>query len=555
MRASALTLLCIAAVCLPALAQNESPGGQQEYRYVARVTGNNVNVRARPDIRYGYRCAQVSRPQTVKVVEELDGWLKILPTDDCFSVVSQDYVRVEPGSRIGRVTGDRVRVRAGGELRSRSFNVVQGYLNRGQQVRVIGTVNDPQANWYKIEPPLGAAWYISAQYVERGVGGAERATPRREPDRPSVRQPRRTAPTTSAASPGAEGTAAEREAAEAFQAAEEALKAEYERPLLHRDLVGLLERYQSIDVPEDSALEAYVDARIAHLRRGIQRQEAYRQAQRLAQETAEQQRQYEIALARIQSQTPEVEKVARYDAEGVLVPSEIFTGAPTAAKRFTLRDTLSRRINAYVQCTTGEVDLSRHVGKKVGVFGRKSYNADLQLHVVEVEKVVVLAESPHLPEPSRPTVIPRPRLTPVKPPEEQEAEEPVEEPAEEPAEPQAQPPEPPTEEPAEQPGPSEPAPQPTTRPAEAQPSEPSDDGEPRVIRPDAPTTRPAATTRPTAATKPSEPVMVVVSRPIPASQPTTAATRPLPRTGLEMVTPQTRQAPPEEQLVPEEEYD
>jgi hypothetical protein len=46
-----------------------------------------------------------------------------------------------------------------------------------------------------------------------------------------------------------------------------------------------------------------------------------------------------------------------------------------------------------------------------------------------------------------------------------------------------------------------------------------------------------------------------VSRPIPASQPTTAASRPLPPTGLEMVTPQTRQAPPEEQLVPEEEYD
>ncbi|MGC9454101.1 MAG: SH3 domain-containing protein [Phycisphaerae bacterium] len=545
MRSSALTLFCIAAVCLPALAQSDATGGQQEYRYVARVKGSNVNIRSRPDIRYGYRCAQISAPQTVRVVRDLDGWVEILPTDDCFSVVSAEYVRRDGNSDIGTITGDRVRIRAAGEDRTQSFNVVQGYLNTGDQVRIIGQLSDHMGRWYKIEPPLGAYWYISADYVER----ADRGRPSPGPS-PVIRQPGTTPQTRPAGSLATAPTTREADdddddaqsrAAEEFEAAEEALKEEYQKPLPERDLTALLQRYRSIEAPEESLLKSYIDARVAHIRHTIARQEAYLSAKLLAEQTAERQREYELRLARIQAETPSVEEVTAYDAEGVLMPSEIFTGGANTTRRYTLRDTLSRRINAYVQSGAEELDLSQYVGKKVGVFGRKRYDTSLQLYIIEAERVVVLMDDPRILEPSRPTVIPRARITPARPPEPEPPRE-IAQPVERPDAPEQQ-----ADETPEDAEPDEPETRETAEPQAVEDEQPSDE-EPR--EPDEEPSEPKDIEP-----EPSEP-----SGEEPASEqeqpPSTQGddTAELPETGLEMVTPQTRPNGGD-QAVPEEEYD
>ncbi|MFW6066577.1 MAG: hypothetical protein ACOC9S_07125 [Planctomycetota bacterium] len=559
MRSSALTLICIAAVSLPALAQSDSSNQRQEYRYVARIKGDNVNIRSRPDVRYGYRCAQASAPQTVRVVRELEGWVEILPTDDCFSVVSADYVKREDGDDIGTITGDRVRIRAGGERRTRSFNVTQGHLNSDDQVRILGELSDHMGKWYKIEPPLGAYWYISDDYVERASGRGESspgpsAADRRSQSRgqpPSGQTPADSSPTTTRTADDADADDrsdehAEKQAAEQFAAAEEDLKEEFKKPLPERDLTGLLERYQSIETPEDSTLKSYIDARVAHIRHAIARQEAYHSAKRLAEQTAERQRQHELRLARIQAETPSVEEVTAYDAEGVLLPSEIFTGGANAPKRFTLRDTLSRRINAYVQSSGGAVDLSQYVGKKVGVFGRKKYDTDLRLHVVEAEKVVVLSDDPRVLQPSRPTVIPRARLSPAQPPEPETPEE-VEQPTDEPEA---------TEQPV-QPVEQEAAESDTDEEETGQIVQPEDEDDDEEEEPDARQSEDTEQDTQPAEDEPTEDEPVEDESSAEEEDSPSAESEPsgeLPETGLEMVTPQTRPNGGE-QPVPEEEYD
>ncbi len=446
MRPLALIPLCVLIAAGPLAAQSDSSPTEQEYKYVARVTGSNVNVRSRPDVRYGYRCAQISAPETVRVVSERDGWLEILPVEGCFSVVAADFVALDEDSGIGTITGNQVRIRSAGDRRTSSFNVVQGVLRSGDQVRVIGKLTDQQMQWYKIEPPLGAYWYISADFAERisDEDEPEVVRPRPQPDTTAPDEPDEPDEPTDEPDETPDErevqVSRERKAMDAFQEAEQVLREEFRKPLPERDLSGLKEQYEAIDAPEDSTLEAYVKIRLGHIQEAMERLESYHEARSLAEQVAERQREHQLALARLQAETPRVEEVTRYDAEGVLLASEIFTGEGATPRRYTLRDTISRRINAYVQSTRGDVDLSQYVGKKVGIFGTRRYDSGLQLHVVEAERVVVLAEDPHVPDSSRPTVVPRPQLTPTTRPETPRPEPEVDEPAEQsPEQPQPEP--------------------------------------------------------------------------------------------------------------------
>jgi len=50
-------------------------------------------------------------------------------------------------------------------------------------------------------------------------------------------------------------------------------------------------------------------------------------------------------------------------------------------------------VYAYLQCTTGVVNLEEYVGAYVGVLGTPTYDENSRTYVVEVEHIVVLPES------------------------------------------------------------------------------------------------------------------------------------------------------------------
>ena len=130
--------------------------------YEGVITGNDVYVRSGPGTG-AYACAKLSAPARVTVVDQLDSWLKILPSEGCHSVVSKDYVKPDATGKTGTIVGDNVWVRAAGVLRDDQFFTLQSRLNTNDTVEIIGRSGD----YYQIKPPKGAYFWIAAQFVKR----------------------------------------------------------------------------------------------------------------------------------------------------------------------------------------------------------------------------------------------------------------------------------------------------------------------------------------------------------------------------------------------------
>jgi len=181
-------------------------------------------------------------------------------------------------------------------------------------------------------------------------------------------------------------------------------------------------------------------------------------------------------------------------AEGILAPSRLFPGGATGPKRYTVRDPDTRVIYAFVQCTSGAVDLRQYVGQLVGVIGSAKFDEHMKTYVIEVEQVTVVEAPVPAPPDTQPTE-PEPPAPPPPATQPVEPEPPAPPPDTQPAEPEPPAPPPPATQPAE---PEPPAPPPDTQPAEPEPPAPPPDTQPGEYLPK--TGLPVAETRP--ATRP-----------------------------------------------------
>jgi SH3-like domain-containing protein len=120
-----------------------------------RVTGDNVNLRAKP-LPEAEVVSQVNEG-AVLVAEDYPGpeWVKIVPPEEVDLWVYSELVRDEA------IAVSKVRVRAGPGINYSSV----GFLTKGEKVTVRGTMGE----WSKIRPPAGSFLYISGDYVERFV--------------------------------------------------------------------------------------------------------------------------------------------------------------------------------------------------------------------------------------------------------------------------------------------------------------------------------------------------------------------------------------------------
>ena len=146
------------------IAQTPREPNQLSFPYIAEITATNVNIRSGPGMNY-YRCAELSSPNTVTVVGEKLGWLKIVPPAQSFSWISKQFIRFEPNTpKTGIVTGDEVRVWAGSPyVEPMHSTSLQTKLNIGDSVKLTGR---EKGDYYQIIPPPGAFLWISAQYTE-----------------------------------------------------------------------------------------------------------------------------------------------------------------------------------------------------------------------------------------------------------------------------------------------------------------------------------------------------------------------------------------------------
>ncbi len=147
----------------PALMDDVNNVNIPSFPYIAEITGDNVYVRSGPGTNY-YSCGRINKGNRVKVVSTQFSWSRIVPPAGSFSWISMQYVEIDPNNpTVGTVTGDNIRVYAGSDTVKPLYSTtLQLKLNQGDKVKLLGEEKD---NYYKIAPPAGAYLWVSTQYT------------------------------------------------------------------------------------------------------------------------------------------------------------------------------------------------------------------------------------------------------------------------------------------------------------------------------------------------------------------------------------------------------
>jgi len=164
-----------------------------QYPFIAEVTGNNVYIRSGKGPLY-YHCGKLNIGNTVTVVEDADGWSKIVPPEGCYSWIHKDYVKVSAGSNKGEVIGENVRVWAGSDfIEASRSDSMQVKLNKNKdqidEDDFVELLSDQPENsaYYKIKPPAGAFLWVSSEFLKY-VGPLVHKTPVAVPPRPDANE-------------------------------------------------------------------------------------------------------------------------------------------------------------------------------------------------------------------------------------------------------------------------------------------------------------------------------------------------------------------------------
>lgn len=303
-----------------------------DFPYIARVTGENVNVRSGPGTNH-YRCEQLDHGTEVTVVSTSQGWAQIAPVEGTFSWIASSYVRRDPErENIGVVTGDRVRVYAGSDfIRPIYSTSVQVHLNSGDEVELLG---QETGNYYKIVPPEGAYFWMSDMYLEpvRPVGQPEEPEPVEEPQpepEPEDMDEADESPAEPEGEDEVEEPSAEQEEADKdepsaldkYRAIEERIRAEREKDFLEQDYSEIKEELGQLVTDERDTVSRYAEFALAHIERIESAIEASRQLNRESSHL-------ERTLANIESarqrRLEQIRDMGRYAVTGYLQRSFVF---------------------------------------------------------------------------------------------------------------------------------------------------------------------------------------------------------------------------------------
>lgn len=367
------------------------------------VTGDDVYVRSGAGQNY-YPITKLNAGVEVRIVGEKSDWYEIVPPEQCYSLISGEYVDRGQG-QLGVVNGDNVNVRAGSLLTSDKY-AVQTQLSRGDEVSVLGENPD---GFLRIAPPKNAGVYISRDYVETVPGSSaalhqergtaipendERSTAgedsrRSDPDGTSVS----TGDPTGADAPSATGTdASTAKKASASNSAfapdmdspwaglaetpqrrrlmdlDAQLEGQMAKPVLERQLDSLITEFKSVaDQKKDELAREYAAKRVAQLeasRASIETVRSLRDLDSKAQAMLQ-----SGATTATTTTSDSKPKSPTYAARGELVASAIFTGGDTPARlRLVDPSTPERLTVGYVEIAQGSgIDVRTYLGQFVGV--------------------------------------------------------------------------------------------------------------------------------------------------------------------------------------------
>lgn len=141
---------------------------------MARITSDNVNLRARPDLR-SETVGQLNADDEVKVRSRQEGWVEIVPPDSVDFWVHRDFIVDDT------VVVSKLNARSGASV---NYNVV-GSFSKNDTVQRRGSFGE----WIKVAAPSDASLWISSDYVESILPPAPVPTPSAAPPHAELPMP------------------------------------------------------------------------------------------------------------------------------------------------------------------------------------------------------------------------------------------------------------------------------------------------------------------------------------------------------------------------------
>lgn len=397
-------------------------GQSRKFPYQAIITENETYIRSGPGSRY-YPTARLSQGANVTVHRhDPGGWYMIAPPSGSFSWIRAEYVETSD-NKAGIVNENQVVVRVG-SLFGDKRDVEQKRLSRGDRVSILGekSFNTPEGlvHMYKIAPPRGEYRWVPGQFLAAADSIAKQM-PAGNPfaDTKPQPQPKKSEPAIDpfatpdkpvakpSENPGIVRTdkpqATQSEAQQLAQL-DEQFRNTIRGKTAEWELSSIESGYQELAKSASTdALKAQLDQRFAALAKYQKIKDQYDDFLRLTKETANRDAQIlsntgmrPDIVAPPKSfpsteNTPQPEEArkpaiisndpAKMSGAGIIQRAVVAT---PNGPQFVLISP-SGEVLAFL--SSSSTDLSKHLGKPRGIFGKRSYRTDLQADFIEVEGV------------------------------------------------------------------------------------------------------------------------------------------------------------------------
>jgi len=354
---------------LPAAPTAAPPGGEPAqgapkpaFPYSGYINTDAVRIRSGPGLYY-YQLAMLNNNAPVVVENEADGWLALRPTSGIYGLMKKSDLAIAPDSKKATVSAPTARVYAGSDSANRHWGVM-ATLKQDDAVQVLGP---GEGDLVKVAPPESARMYVVSQYVQAGTGTAAV-----NPTLAALSQPPKVDPLI-----------------EDFKKADAAFGEEQKKPMGERDFAAATAAFKEIAEKTDKSFLKRAALERQALIKSLEKQQAdYLKvlaiSDRLDKNLAEIRAQ-EAAKAAQAERDKKLAKV-EFVATGLVAPLESMENVDYPIK-FKLVD---QNNHPLVVLKSSTYDLSKYVGKVIGIRGAKTYLKDWRIYLVTVDDLEVI---------------------------------------------------------------------------------------------------------------------------------------------------------------------
>jgi len=332
------------------------------FPYSGYINTDAVRIRSGPGLYY-YQLAMLNNNAPVVVENEADGWLALRPSAGVCGLMKKSDLAIAPDGKKATVSAPTARVYAGSESANRHW-AVMATLKQDDPVQVLGAAD---GDLVKVAPPEGARMYVVSQYVQAGTGtGGVTAVVAAMSEPPKVDP-----------------------LVEDFKKADSALEAEQKRPMGERDFASVTAAFKEVAEKTDkSYLKRAALERLALIKELERQQAGYLKVLALTDRLDKNLAEIRAQEAAKTAQAEREKRLAKaeFAATGLVAPLESMENVDYPIK-YKLVDQSNHPL---VVLKSSAYDLSKYVGKVIGVRGAKTYLKDWRIYLVTVEDLEVV---------------------------------------------------------------------------------------------------------------------------------------------------------------------